>query len=73
MTVFRPDGVFLCSRRLRYCPSVAPSFELFGLYCYVYSIVSSVTVASVIVVIAYVTAVVVVTAVTAVVLDSFIS
>ena len=44
--MFRPVGVFLCSRRLRCCPSVVPSFELFGLYCYDCSMVSSVTVAS---------------------------
>lgn len=61
--MFRPVGVFLCSRRLRYCPSVEPSFELFGLYCYDCSMVSSVTVASEMMVVAYVK----------VVLDSFIS
>ena len=61
--MFRPDGVFLCSRRLRYCPSAAPSFELLGLYCYVCSMVSSVAVASEMMVVAYVKAV----------LDSFIS
>ena len=61
--MFRPDGVFLCSRRLRCWPSVVPSFELFGLFCYGCSMVSCVIEASEMMVVASVK----------VVLDSFIS